>query len=77
MYCMLTLRLPEELEERLNHLAKRTRRAKSHYVREALWAYIEDLEDIYLAESALEDLRAGRSQTHSLDEVLSELDLDA
>jgi hypothetical protein len=29
----------------------------------------EDIEDIFIAEKRLEDLRAGRSQTHSLEEV--------
>jgi len=29
----------------------------------------EDIEDIFIAERRLEDLRAGRSQTHSLEEV--------
>jgi len=39
-------------------------------------AILEDLEDIYLADKALEDLRAGRSRTYTLDEVAVELDLD-
>ena len=50
---MLALRLPEEIEGRLNALAKKTGRTKSLYVRE----------DIYLAEKRLEDLQAGRSRT--------------
>jgi RHH-type rel operon transcriptional repressor/antitoxin RelB len=29
----------------------------------------EDMEDIFIAEKRLEDLRAARSQTHSLEEV--------
>jgi len=67
---MLALRLPPELEKRLDALAKATGRSKSFYAREAIIEYIGDLEDIYLAEKRLEDIRAGRADTVSLDEVL-------
>jgi RHH-type rel operon transcriptional repressor/antitoxin RelB len=33
---MLTLKLPAELEGRLNRLAEKTKRPKSYYMREAL-----------------------------------------
>jgi RHH-type rel operon transcriptional repressor/antitoxin RelB len=60
---MLAIRLPESIEKRLDRLAKRTGRTKTFYAREALLAHIEELEDVYLAEAALEDIRAGRSKT--------------
>lgn len=72
---MLTVRLPDELEARLNHLAKTTNRSKSFYVREALERALEDIEDIYLAEKRLENLKAGKSRTYTLEEVERELDL--
>jgi RHH-type rel operon transcriptional repressor/antitoxin RelB len=46
---MPALRLPPELEQRLNALAKKTGRSKSHYAREAILRHIEDIEDTYLA----------------------------
>ena len=67
---MLTVRLPDDIEDRLNNLSKTTNRPKSFYVREALERSIEDIEDIYLAEKRLEDIRAGKSKTVSLEEVL-------
>ncbi|MFA7347828.1 MAG: DUF6290 family protein [Desulfurivibrionaceae bacterium] len=67
---MLTVRLPDDLEARLNTLAKTTNRPKSFYVREALERSLEDIEDIYLAEKRLEDIRAGKSKTVSLGEVM-------
>jgi len=67
---MLTVRLPDDIEERLNTLAKTTNRPKSFYVREALERSLEDIEDIYLAEKRLEDIRAGKSKTVPLDEIL-------
>jgi len=73
---MLAVRLPEELEQRLNALARQTGRPKSYYVREALLEYMEDLEDTYLADRALEEIRAGRSGTTPLEEVARELGLE-
>ncbi len=67
---MLALRLPEEIEQRLVDLAKKTGRTKSFYAREAILEYLDDLEDIYLAEQRLEDIRAGRSKTYTLEEVM-------
>ncbi|MDP2816233.1 MAG: DUF6290 family protein [Rectinemataceae bacterium] len=67
---MLTVRLPDDIEDRLNTLAKTTNRPKSFYVREALERSLEDIEDIYLAEKRLEDIRAGKSKTVPLEEIL-------
>jgi RHH-type rel operon transcriptional repressor/antitoxin RelB len=67
---MLALRLPPELEQRLDALAKATGRSKSFYAREAIVEYIGDLEDVYLAERRLEELRAGRTDTIPLDEMM-------
>ncbi len=50
---MLALRLPPEIEKRLDDLARRTGRSKSFYAREAILKHIEDLEDIFLAERRL------------------------
>lgn len=67
---MLAIRLPEEIESRLDALAKATGRTKTFYAREAIMEYIDDLEDIYLAEKRLEDIRSGRSKTVPLEEIM-------
>ena len=66
---MLALRLPPELEARLDALAKRTGRTKSEYAREAIVEFIDDLEDLYLAQkrSALAD--RGKTKTIPLEEL--------
>jgi RHH-type transcriptional regulator, rel operon repressor / antitoxin RelB len=69
------VRLPDELNERLMALAKRTGRTASDYVRESLEQHIDDLEDIYLAEQTLEPLRRGEERTYTLEEVERELGL--
>jgi RHH-type rel operon transcriptional repressor/antitoxin RelB len=68
---MLAIRLPAEIEERLDELAKRTGRSKSFYAREAILEHLDDLEDIYLAEKRLEDLRKGNSSVVSLAELMA------
>ena len=50
---MLALRLPAEIEQRLDALAKKTGRSKSYYACEAILRQIEDMEDYYLARRRL------------------------
>jgi RHH-type rel operon transcriptional repressor/antitoxin RelB len=50
---MLALRLPPDIEQRLDALAKKTGRSKSYYAREAILRQIEDIEDYYLARRRL------------------------
>jgi RHH-type transcriptional regulator, rel operon repressor / antitoxin RelB len=69
---MLAIRLPEEIEKRLDTLAKETGRTKSFYAREAILEHLDDLEDIYMAEQELADIRAGRVKTIPLEEVMKE-----
>lgn len=73
---MLAIRLPAEIEQRLEALALATGRTKTFYAREAILEYMDDLEDLYLAESRLGALREGRSRTFTLDEVERDLGLD-
>jgi RHH-type transcriptional regulator, rel operon repressor / antitoxin RelB len=67
---MLAIRLPATIEKRLDRLAKRTGRTKTYYAREAILQYLDDLEDIYLAEKRLEAIRSGRTRTIPLEEVI-------
>ncbi len=67
---MLAIRLPPDIEARLAELAKRTGRSKSFYVREAILNHLDELEDLYLAESRLDNLREGRSASIPLNELI-------
>ena len=51
---MLAIRLPDNIEKRLAHLAQVTGRTKTFYAREAIVEYIDDLEDQYMATYRLE-----------------------
>jgi len=67
---MLAIRLPQSIEKRLEKLARRTGRTKTYYVREAILEHLEDLEDLYLAEGALERIRSGKEQTIRLKDAM-------
>jgi RHH-type transcriptional regulator, rel operon repressor / antitoxin RelB len=71
---MLSIRLPEEIEARLETLARQTGRTKSYYARQAIVEKIENLEDIYLAEISLERIRAGKEDVISADEMWRDLE---
>lgn len=73
---MLAIELPDEIEARLERLARKTGRSKADYVREAILEHLDDLEDIDLAEARLEDIRAGRSETIPLEEVIKRHGMD-
>lgn len=70
---MLAIRLPDDVLNRLDALARATGRTKTFYAREAILEHLDDLEDLYLAEQRLIDVRAGRSRTYTLDEVERDL----
>lgn len=67
---MLAIRLPAEVEIRLAALAQATGRSKNFFAREAIMAYLDDLEDSYLADGELEAIQAGKSKAMPLEEVM-------
>jgi RHH-type transcriptional regulator, rel operon repressor / antitoxin RelB len=66
----VSLRLPDDVTQRLDHLVALTGRSKTFYMVEAICEHIDDLEDLYLAEQRMIDIRAGRTQTIPLEEVM-------
>lgn len=71
-----SLRLPDDIGHRLAELAERTGRSKTFYILEAIREHLDDLEDIYIAEQRLANIRAGRSHTFTTEEVMAELGLE-
>ena len=72
---MLSVRLPEDIEKRLEALAKASGRSKTYYVREALIAKLEDMEDIYMAEAVGERVLSGEEKTYPLADIERDLGL--
>lgn len=73
---MLVLQLPPDIEARLIELSRRTGRSKCFYARQAILAHLDDVEDIYLAERRLEELRRDEGDTVPLAELTSHYGLD-
>ena len=73
---MLTIRLSTRTEDRLTRLATETGRTKSFYVKEALENYLDDLEDIYLADRVMERIRKGEEDILSSEEMEKILGLE-
>lgn len=71
-----SVRLPVELEERLNFLSAQTGRSKAYYLRELIQNGIEDLEDYYLAAQTVERIRSGQENVYSAADVRKDLGLD-
>lgn len=69
------LRMPEDLAERYDRLARRTGRTKTYYMTEALAESIDRLEYEYGILKKVEDFRAGRLETVTLDELEESLGL--
>ena len=72
----VSIRLAPNIEQRLNQLAEQTGRAKSYYLRELIEGGLDDLEDYYLADAAMERIRKGQETLISLDQLRQELGLD-
>lgn len=71
-----TVRLPEELEQRLNHLAASTKRSRAFYLREAIERALPQLEWEYGIVQRAQDVRSGRVQSVPFDDVVRDLGLD-
>jgi RHH-type rel operon transcriptional repressor/antitoxin RelB len=59
---MLAIRLPQDIEVRLEALARATGRTKSYYTRQAILEHLDDLEALYLAERRALEFRASRAK---------------
>lgn len=70
-----SMRLPADLNERYSRLARETGRSRAYYFTEALEDAIDRLEYEYGILRKVEDWRAGRLETVSLDELEDDLGL--
>lgn len=73
---LTAVRVPESIIERYTSLAKETARPRSYYINEALAGSIDRLEYEYGILKKVEDYRAGKLETVTLDELEESLDLD-
>lgn len=72
---MVSIRLEDEIDQRLQFLANETGRTKTFYVREAVLEHLEALEDAFMADKVVAKVRNGEEETFSLKEAMSRLNL--
>jgi RHH-type rel operon transcriptional repressor/antitoxin RelB len=72
----VSVRLDPEIEQRLDQLVAKTGRAKSYYLRELIEGGLEDLEDFYLADAAMERVRRGSEKLLDSSQLRKDLGLD-
>ncbi|MEC4176670.1 antitoxin [Adlercreutzia sp. R21] len=71
MSATMTVRPPQEIQDRYAALARATGRPRSFYINRALEDSIDELEEIYGVLHDLEEYRAGRLKALSADEARS------
>lgn len=69
---MIAIRLPPDVERRIDDLVSRAGHTKTFYITEAVLEYLDDLEEKYLALSRLEHA----AKRWTLDELEQGLDLE-
>ena len=72
---MINFRSNPQSKIRVERLAKLTNRSASFYYNYLLDEYLDEIEDIFLAEEVVKNIRSGKEKTFSLAEVESELGL--
>lgn len=71
-----SVRMSDETAEKLAKLSRLTGRSKSYYLREAIESSIDQLLYEYTLLNEVEEIRAGKAKTYSLEEVKAELGLE-
>jgi RHH-type rel operon transcriptional repressor/antitoxin RelB len=71
-----SIRLEQQLADRLNQLALKTGRTKAFYLREIIEGGISEMEEYYLAAETLARVRSGQERVYSAASVRKDLGLD-
>ena len=72
MTTLVAVRLPDDLENGLEYLAKETGHSKSYYIKKALKKFLEDYSDYHLALSRLKE----KNPTIPYEQIRKELGLE-
>jgi len=66
----ITVRIPDEIEKRLEKLSSKTKRPKSFYIKDMLEKYLEEYEDAFLALDRLNEKNAKYYTTEEVEKLL-------
>lgn len=73
-YRVFTINLDEKEYERLDRLARQTKRSKAFFVKEALKRYLDDVEEVFLLQRSMERLAFGEEELVPFEEVKKRLE---
>ena len=71
-----SIRLPEDIERRVEAMAQKTGRTKAFYIREMIVRHLDEMKDYYLAAHGVECLRKLKGRTFTAQEVRQDVGLD-
>ena len=71
-----SVRLPDDIERRLDFLAQKTGRTKAYYIREIITEHLGEMEDYYLAAEIRERVRKGIEPVVAAADLRRDLDLE-
>lgn len=74
MTSQTSIRLSDETFARLQRLAAKTGRTASFYIRQAIDKHLDDMEDIYFSDRAIEEVRKGKDLIINSEEFWRGLD---
>lgn len=64
-----SIRLSEDVEGKLDRIARETGRSKAFYIRKIIETHIDEIIDHYRVDRAMKDLKSGKAKVYSQDEV--------
>ena len=67
---IITVRISDEIEKRLEKLSSKTKRPKSFYIKDMLDKYLEEYEDAFLALERLNERNAKYYTTEEVEKLL-------
>ncbi len=67
---MLSVRINDEMQSKLDNLANATKRPKSFFVKEALENYLDDMVDYYEVQSRVQDKNRNLISIEELEKAL-------
>jgi RHH-type transcriptional regulator, rel operon repressor / antitoxin RelB len=71
-----SIRLPEDIERRLEAMAQKSGRTQAIYIREMIVRHLDEMEDYYLAAHVVESLRKVKGRTFTAQGVRQDVGLD-
>lgn len=74
---MIALQLPLEVETKLKEISQRMGRSENELAIEAILDFLDEIEDVQIAEARLEELRRGDVKTIPLAEVMARYGMES